>query len=731
MENLKHFLIQSLPDKVNTELLLSGLGNLPFIVYHDLFTGSTIIASENPTLHERFSSIGISTKQMDMSIEFDKELIHLQIMAKEQPKRYEIVKEENTTNEIYRVFKCRAKIFTTFYPTNQSYINSMKDDIEDRISRMDVRATKSIPADIASSSRDSVHNDLYYGSGQKKLLLSMLENVNESLISRGVSYKVSVIIEKNEHLQDLIAYIKSKTIVLKASTIKAKDINSMHQMLKNLDGVPLPYQNASRLLWISAKTMQNTTLSTFRPRSSGEISIGNYLDSAILDTGEEVSIEKCIFNLGTIITGVPGTGKTMVAKHIISQLPNKGNNSIVIISPTEEWNGFCSELGIKTIDMSSHSLRLNFFKCEGPALQKFYEDLALLIASASNAGPYRNAIEKCLLAAFSKVYSRSTDPDPADVYYEIEEAIIDQHAKRTQNSIKYTKHGENIRSSLENLRLMLMKPQFAYSGGISFKDLVKSGAVFDLSNVSNSMKPIFYAFILNQVYSITDEFDTNGDNELRSVICVEEAHLIFGGEDDSAATIDLRQRIQNFRKKGIGLFLITHNVTDINPGIRRLCQIKIYFRQSPDTAKYAANDMIFMEDDYLRATGMFKTLGQRICSLSYIEIINGEKVPVNSMLVKVPRYLGMPTVPKEQEPITRSNDTTIIIQGAGKESDIELYYLEEKIFSERVNGILVIPNLLQDKKYKVIVLGEKKRDNKAFVIIGGSKNIITLQAEPK
>ena len=211
--------------------------------------------------------------------------------------------------------------------------------------------------------------------------------------------------------------------------------------------------------------------------------------------------------------------------------------------------------------------------------------------------------------------------------YEIEEAVIDQHGKRTQNSIKYTKHGENIRSSLENLRLMLMKPQFAYCGGISFRELVKSGAVFDLSNVSNSMKPIFYAFILNQVYCITDEFDTKGDSELRSVICVEEAHLIFGGEDESAATMDLRQRIQNFRKKGIGLFLITHNVTDINPAIRRLCQIKIYFRQSPDIAKYASNDMIFGEDDYIRASGMFKTLGQRICALSYIEIVNSEKDP--------------------------------------------------------------------------------------------------------
>lgn len=734
MGDLRHFLIQSVPDKIDTGLLLAGLGNLPFITYHDLFTGSTIIITESGRLDERFSNIGISVKEMDMNIEFGSDLIHLQIMAKEEQKRYDPNREESQTNEIYRLFKCRTKAFTAFYPASQQYLNSMKDDIEDRISRMEVRATKSMPAGTISSNRDSVHSDLYYGSGQKKLLLSMLENVNESMISRGVSYKVSMIMENNEHSQDIIAYIKSKTVVLKAGTIKANDVNSLHHIMKDLNGVPLPYQNASRLLWISGRTMHNAQISTSRPRSSGEISIGSYLDSAITDTGEEVGIERCIFNLGTIITGVPGTGKTMVAKHILSQFPNRDNKSIVIISPTAEWNGFCSEFSIKTIDMSSSSLRLNFFRCEGGSPQKFYEDLALLIASASNAGPYRNAIEKCLLSAFKKVYSRSADPDPADVYSEIEDAIIDQHAKRTTSSIKYTKHGENIKSSLENLRLVLMKPQFAYSGGMSFRELVKNGTVFDLSNISNSMKPLFYAFILNQVYSITDEFDTKGDNELRSIICVEEAHLIFGGEEDSAATMDLRQRIQNFRKKGIGLFLITHNVTDINPGIRRLCQIKMYFRQSPDTAKYASNDMIFAEDDYIKATGMFKTLGQRICALSYIETTKGEKVPVNSMLVKIPRYTEARVAAVEHETPAINKDTAVFIKDAEgqKEYNAELYYLNEKMHIINLKGnSLVIQNLLQGKRYKLIMLGERKRDNREFTIIGGSENTITLQAEAK
>ena len=720
MQNLRHFLIQSIPENFETERLIEMMDGFPFILSHDLLSGTTSVISESAD-PEKFSRIGVCVKEPITYFFPNERFVYIEMVPKEEPKHYGY-EEKGEDDKIYQLFRTNARVFTTFFPPQPYYLNSIKAQIEDRISRISVRSTKSLPS-FSSSSKDSVHSDLYFDSGSKKLLASLLENVNESILSKGVSYKVGMLIEETGS-QQMISYLKSKATVLGETRIRAKDMAFIYHILKNADGIPIPYRNAAKLAWISNRTKKVKSFSTSKPASEGQIIIGNYLEAGINETEHKVSIQKSVFNLGTLITGVPGTGKTMASKHILSQLRPMMRHGTVIISPTEEWNGFGKEMKMRRIDLSDPSIRMNLFRCESRSAQKFYEDLAMLISSASNAGPYKNAIEKCLLSAFAKAYSKGNDPEPEEVYMQIEDAIAEQHAKRTPNSIKYTKHGENIKSSLENIRIILMKPQFAYCGGISFRDLIKTGVVFDLSNVSNIMKPLFYAFILNQVYSITDEFDISGDNDARALICVEEAHLIFGGEEESAATTDLKQRIQNFRKKGIALMLITHNVTDINPGIRRLCQIKMYFRQSPDIAKFAANDMIFLEDDYLKGAEMFKTLGQRVCALNFIEVLNGSKVPASSMFAKVCEYHEKPYIHMERKLQLKGPDTIVLIETNPNASQFELYYLNEKILTGNLEQRVAIKDLLYGKKYKFVILGQRRKENKEFMILGGNQNSI-------
>ena len=192
------------------------------------------------------------------------------------------------------------------------------------------------------------------------------------------------------------------------------------------------------------------------------------------------------------MTGLPGTGKTKLAQSIIEQAHSKGSG-VVIISPTGEWNGFGQKNSLVVLDLGDSGCRMNLFRCETTDRRKFYEGLAMLIAAGCNPGPYRNSVEKCLVAAFSRAYSVCDNPDPAIVYDEIEEAIIEQHGKRIGTSVKYTKHGENTRAALESLRQLLMMPQFAYPEGVSFSETISGGAVFDLSGISNQ-KIIFRKF---------------------------------------------------------------------------------------------------------------------------------------------------------------------------------------------------------------------------------------------
>ena len=194
--------------------------------------------------------------------------------------------------------------------------------------------------------------------------------------------------------------------------------------------------------------------------------------------------------------------------HLIRNAMDSNRIPAVIISPTGEWEAFGESMGFHVLRLYDSKVTFNLFKCDSEInIERFYENLAMLLAAASDAGPYTGPLEKCLLAAFRRIYSRTRAPDPVNVYDAIEEAVIEQHAKRSNVGIKYTKHGENIKASLENLRQMLNRPEFAYEEGVDFEKIIERGAVFDLSLVSNKLKIFFYALLLNQAYSMADSLD--------------------------------------------------------------------------------------------------------------------------------------------------------------------------------------------------------------------------------
>ncbi|MDE1860049.1 MAG: hypothetical protein KGH67_06005, partial [Candidatus Micrarchaeota archaeon] len=129
---------------------------------------------------------------------------------------------------------------------------------------------------------------------------------------------------------------------------------------------------------------------------------------------------------------------------------------------------------------------------------------------------------------------------------------------------------------------------------------------------------------------------------------------------------------------------------------------------------------------------IFKTLGQGVCALSYINTVNNEKVPVSSVLAKIPIFMqqtALTTTKRAKK--SKSNDTQIQIIGNNDEVKIEVFYLNEKVFAGSFKEKVTIPKLLERKVYELHVLAEKKKDAKVFRVVGGIQNTITLQLEPK
>jgi DNA helicase HerA-like ATPase len=675
---LNFYRINSIPEHFDARAFIESLLGEAFFVIYNFEDMSVVLASETAGNLFDYSEV-----QESIAGEFT------YLMA------YPIYGAEKVVNAIYS-----KKISATFafIPAGKNYIREVKKRAEGRLSRHGIRFTRSL-----GPHSGSMQMDLFYEYDERKMLESMVEMLSKATLENGRAYKF-FIMARSSDFKDLCKLIEPSMFILDSGTLHFTSLEDAHKKLSETEGIPFSLDYASKLVAFPPFIRRLECVKTGFPAPGGDVEIGDFLEESIKRSGIKIKLNASAFNLGTLITGVPGTGKTFAAMGIVEQLKKLGAK-VVVISPTKEWSNFATKNNIKLIRLySSNDFKINFFKSDSSLpIEKFYEDLAMLLASASSAGPYRYSMEKSLLAAFHKVY-KSNAPEPQEVYKEIEEAVIEQHAKRNNVGVKFSKHGENIMASLESLRLMLSRPEFSYKDGLDFKELINGSVVFDLSDVSNNMKQFFYALLLNQIYSIAEAFPEDGDDKLRLEIVLEEAQLVFGSDELSAPTLDLKERIQNFRKKGIGIMLITHSLVDVNQSIRRLCQNKLYFRQSPDMIRLAILDMGFDDE----AGRRLKNLERGVCALAYMD---QSKLPNGPFFAKVNKY----ELPQYE---FRGNfsrkyykNIRLKVGEAFNGRTAELYYLGEKISSSKIaNGFLYFENLIKGKEYTLCLLGERKKD---------------------
>jgi hypothetical protein len=744
---LKIMRVCSLPDSVDRRLFMESQMGSQFMLYHDLLGEKTFLIKEGAEGLQAIRNAlpGIEFEEADERIRLPAKTLCLVTFAMPQEDRDalrgyrgEFERQEGVLDVAYRLLGGQSSfILASFVPVDREALLKIKERVEEAVSKKEIRLTKSLSTrETAYSETDAKQMDLYYESDERKALMAMLNAINNAVLANGASYRITLLIDPED--RQAYAYLKSKLLITEEFEIRENDLERIFSRLGSTEAIPVDNSNAALMLGFSNRVRVKKAIETSLGARDGNVSLGKYLECSARETDRDVKISSETLNLGTLITGVPGTGKTFAAMTLIAASKRLHAQKIVVVSPTEEWNAFGYENGAYVIKLYDSRVPINFFRCyAGINPERFYENLAMLLASASDAGPYRDSLEKCLLAAFHKVYKRISAPDPLEVYEAIEEAIVEQHATKTNVGVKYTKHGENVKASLENLRLMLNLPEFAFSKGADFGELLSKGVVFDLSRVSNKMKPFFYALILNQAYSFADSFDISGNDALRLLICLEEAQLIFRKEEKSAATADLKQRIQDFRKRGVGLMIIAHNAMDIEPGVRRLCQTKLYFRQSSDSSKYAADDLLFEEKDKEAVVDRLKTLEHRVCALNCIERSSDGKNAVGSIFVKIASQVkGNAAEADLVKGIERKRHAKkskkIKFVGTDGEAKaglfVEAFYAGEKIFRGKTgsDGCIVLEKVIIGKNHKIIVHGEKKRDARIFTVVTGKDDIVKL-----
>ncbi len=723
MDGIKLVSVSQVPLEMDRSVFITALSQEKFLIWHDVGRAKTLVAASQKSLTQINNALpGLEFVDFDEKVGFSRPVGIVAFLYNE-PVSFEERENFRVFGDLYKILReSQDGICICFNPIGISTISALKTRIEHLLSTKETRQTRSHgDRSLSYSLTSAVQMENYYDSEEKKVLVSVLDTLDDIVISNGFCYKVLIVCDDNERV---LNYLKSKLLIIEKIRMHDGDFESIYNASEKIDALPYSMKKILHMLSFSENIQKGPNVKTGISISApGNIIIGKVLEESVKNTDMQVRIMNTALNLGCLITGLPGSGKTMEAMSICKQvkLCGAGNTRIIAITPTNEWFGVAAENHFEYVQPYGSNVAINFFECASKInIEKFYENLAVLIASSSNAGPYKNSLEKCLLAAFRKVYSITRTPDPLDVYDAIERSIIEYHGKETNVGVKYTKHGENIRAALEGLRLLLFREEFSSTKGESFRRFLDSGVIFDLSCVSNSMKPLFYGLILNQVYSFSDELDTFGDNELRMLILIEEAQLIFSQDEISGATLDLKQRIQDFRKKGVGLMLVTHNVTDINPSIRRLCQNKMYFRQSNDIAKYAFSDLGFSEIYMEQVINRLKNTEQRTCAVSLVEkTIKGTRVMDPAFIITNDfSYVDGMDVTKMVMPKKQAYASNMKIHVVDSEDmpiqdlKVSLDYVWERIcdLATDENGLVSIDNIIFGRRYKVRICetGKKK-----------------------
>lgn len=745
MKELKFYEISGLPSgDFDSNKLLDLIGKESFILFYNLVNSISFLGIGKTNCNEIKYKLEQGIPGLDLS-EPNGEVFEMQDIT-----AFSVYKHvgEFDNHIFYNLFDaCRKRDFLAilFNYTEIKEAMQVKGHLEEILSSKDVRETNiSQNSFLGSKPSLTVQRDIYRRSEELPMLSRLLESMNTAILSNGMIYKVFLLTPKNaEHVRK---YINNHFLVMNEYEVNQATPQSLIGFLSKRSSIPFGVDYAKEFMRIYGYYSVNHKVPTILPQVENGIKVGKFVKEGVSETDVEIKINPSTLNLGFIITGLPGSGKTKEAMSIINhilELKTSKKPAIFIITPTEEWKGFALQHGMFFIKLCEDDIPINFFRCPpNIAVEKFYSNLAMILSSAANAGPYQNPMEKCMLNAFRTMYQQNRIPDPIMAYDQIERSIIRYHGKKTNSGIKYTKHGENIKSSLEDLRGILNTPQYCTKYGVKIEDFMEAGAIFDLSNASVNGRSHFYALILNQIYALTSKFDTNGDKEIRLIICLEEAHTIFGNIE-SPAVRDIKQRIQDFRKQGIGLILLTHNVNDIEIGIRRLCQLKLYMKQAPDIAQMASKDLIFGNAEQDVVTLKLKMLPSGIGAFSSIIKEQDKKRQQETIFVKtnnydIPKSMDLPANPITAYISEQKLRTTKLIKcklhlSFDKIHDIsasslELYhmsvlYLGEELYTVALNCIESSDiNLFEGKQYTFQILDKKEKVLKEFQVTA-SENI--------
>ncbi|MDE1850994.1 MAG: hypothetical protein KGH54_04355, partial [Candidatus Micrarchaeota archaeon] len=332
---LKSYVVRSLPSGDDYRELVSAFLGSQLMVLNDFSNSTTSIITDDPDLCARMRSCSVGFECIEEDLPDVENATAFVIFP---PETNSVPDPEiapvKLLDGIYNLLAGqRARLYVSLVKADQSHLQFVKSRVEEALSQKEIRITKSTGS--RGSSSHSLQSDLFYGSDERRSLTCLLNMLNETSLANGSAYKILFVIDGDTKL--LSSYLKSKTFILNSIGLRAKNASDLYREVQGVDAIPFSHNSLSRLLFFSDRIPRSAKIRTIEPRQRSEgVDIGNFLKDSVSESQSRIRIEESTLNLGAIITGLPGTGKTFAAMSIISRL----SASKVIISPTKEWGEF-------------------------------------------------------------------------------------------------------------------------------------------------------------------------------------------------------------------------------------------------------------------------------------------------------------------------------------------------------------------------------------------------------
>ncbi|QDO99907.1 helicase HerA-like domain-containing protein [Thalassotalea sp. PS06] len=302
-----------------------------------------------------------------------------------------------------------------------------------------------------------------------------------------------------------------------------------------------------------------------------------------------------------LITGATGTGKTKTIQVLAEQLSEQGVNVLLM-----DMKGDLSGLGMpgeanESINKRHQQIGLDFAAKPYPvSLLTLSSELGIqLKATVAEFGPDLLAriltlsdAQKGLLAMLFQYCDDKQYPvvDLDDLKKLLQ--YISNEGKEEFSS-EYGRFS-NASTGAILRKLIALEQQGAdrcfAERSFAIEDLLSAnsnaGLVSILRLADIQSKPmLFSTFMLQLLGEAYQWFPEVGEvDKPKLVIFIDEAHLIFSGQSPELAS-QLESMVKLIRSKGVGLFFVTQNATDISPGVLSQLGLKIQHAVRAFTAK--------------------------------------------------------------------------------------------------------------------------------------------------